>query len=136
MMPQLTPTHWFSACWPAVAMAGGVPGEAGDGLKGARGGQFHRGRGGETRARVARRRLITPSQPVSGMARPRCSAQATPLTYSTQPASSWRSACQIEELCRLVEIQRVEVTPFGRRAGRRAIQTARSMAMGSTKPSL
>jgi hypothetical protein len=133
MIPQPTPTHSFSARWASRAIADGSHGRSAAPAK-ARAVASSSAALDESPAPTGTSPATTPSQPRDGASPLAARLQAMPRTYSAHPPPARASASRSSSA---VSPKSSECTATRRSArGRKAIHTARSIAIGSTKPSL
>jgi hypothetical protein len=132
MMPQLTPTHSFSARCASSAISVGCQATEQDAAN-ARAAASSSAALELSPAPTGTSPIMMPSHPQTE--RPACrNAQATPRMYSTQPPSCRNSSAESNSRVSPKSSECTDTRPS--RRGRTAIHTARSIAIGRTKPSL
>jgi hypothetical protein len=133
MIPQLTPTHLFSAFWPRRAMGAGSQGRP-EAAANARAVAISMEAEEDRPAPSGTSPATTPSKPLRTCPAP-CSAQAVPFRYSIQLSLSFLPSLPSSN-SRVSSKSRDVATTRPSERGRSAIQAARSIAIGKTKPSL
>ncbi len=132
MIPHFIPTQAFSARWALSAIGFGSQARALLAAR-ARAAASSTAAEEESPAPMGTSPASTPSNPRREWPSSR-SDQATPFTYSAQAGPVRESPSRSNSVAWSNWREKRRTRPSGR--GRNAIQAARSMAMGSTKPSL